>query len=227
MIGRVIFAEALVWTDNPSLGTFVPIMGTIRGSARPSIASALFSDVQGRVLGLLFGQPERRFHGAEIIRLVGRGTGATHRVLMQLAQADLLTVTPVGNQRHYQANAANPVFDDLHRLVLKTVALAEPLAAALAPLTDRIDEAFVFGSIAKGSDRARSDVDLLVISETLEYAELYAALLEAEGTLHRKIEPLLVTRAGWVAKLAAPGSFAERVMANERITVIARRDGAE
>lgn len=202
-------------------------MGTKKIAASPSAASALFSEVQGRVLGLLFGQPERRFHGAEIIRLVGRGTGATHRVLLQLAQADLLTVTPVGNQRHYQANASSPVFDDLRRLVLKTVALAEPLAAALAPLADRIEEAFVFGSVAKGEDRAPSDVDLLVISASLEYADRYEALAAAEGRINRKIEPLLVTRANWKRKLASPGSFAARVMAGERITVIAHRDDVE
>lgn len=220
----MVFADALLWTDAPVMGMFVPNMGTDRHSASSSIAAALFSEVQGRVLGLLFGQPERRFHGAEIIRLVGGGTGATHRVLLQLAQADLLTVTPVGNQRHYQANAASPVFDDLRRLVLKTVALAEPLAEALAPLADRIDEAFVFGSVAKGSDRAPSDVDLLVISESLEYADLYEALAMAEGRINRKIEPLLVTREAWTSKLASPGSFATRVMDGERITVIPRSD---
>ncbi len=178
----MVFADALLWTDAPEMGKCVPNMGTKRRSASSSIATALFSEVQGRVLGLLFGQPERRFHGAEIIRLVGSGAGATHRVLLQLAQADLLTVTPVGNQRHYQANAASPAFDDLRRLVLKTVALAEPLAAALA---------------------------------------------EAEARINRKIEPLFVTREAWTVKLASPGSFATRVMAGERITVIPRRDDGE
>jgi predicted nucleotidyltransferase len=179
------------------------------------------------VLGLLFGQPERRFHGAEVIRLVARGTGATHRVLRELARADLLTVSAVGNQRHYQANAASPVFDDLRRLVLKSIALNEPIAKALAPLADRIDEAFVFGSTAKGSDRARSDVDLLVISDTVEYAELLKALSTAESDIGRRIEPVIVTRAAWEEKRRASDSFANRVMSGERITVIAKQNDAE
>jgi predicted nucleotidyltransferase len=202
-------------------------MGTKQTSPRPSIATALFSEVQGRVLGLLFGRPERRFHGAEVIRLVARGTGATHRVLRELARADLLTVSAVGNQRHYQANAASPVFDDLRRLVLKSIALNEPIAKALAPLADRIDEAFVFGSTAKGSDRARSDVDLLVISETVEYAELLEALSTAESDIGRRIEPVIVTRAAWEEKRRASDSFASRVMSGERITVIAKQNDAD
>lgn len=220
----MISAPAVPWNIEPIMSTFVPIMGTRRDPARPSIATALFSEVQGRVLGLLFGQPERRFHGAEVIRLVGRGTGATHRVLTELARADLLTVTPVGNQRHYQANASSPVYEDVRRLVLKTVALTEPLARALGTLVDRIDEAFVFGSVAAGADRARSDVDLLVISDSLEYAELYEALASAEEEIHRRIEPLLVTRAAWTKKVETRGSFAARVVETERITVIPRRD---
>lgn len=206
---------------------FVPIMGTNSTPVRNSIATALFSDVQGRVLSLLFGQPERRFHGAEVIRLVARGTGATHRVLRELARADLLTVTAVGNQRHYQANVASPVFDDLRRLVLKSIALTEPIARALAPMAERIDEAFVFGSTAKGRDRSRSDVDLLVMSEKLEYAELFEALSIAEAEIGRRIEPLLVTRADWEEKHRASDSFASRVMSGERITVIPKHDVAE
>lgn len=211
----------------PYSGTFIPNMGTKGESSRASIATALFSEVQGRVLGLLFGQPQRRFHGAEVIRLVARGTGATHRVLRELAQADLLTVTAVGNQRHYQANAASPVFDDLRRLVLKSIALTEPIALALSPLATKIDEAFVFGSTASGGDRARSDVDLLVISETLEYAELFEALSTAEAQIGRKIEPVLVTRAQWALKRGTKDSFAGRVMAGERITVIPKQHDAE
>lgn len=212
----------VVWSDVPKRGTIIPNMG-IQRTVSP--ISVLFSEVQGRVLALLFGHPERRYQGAEIIRAVAGGTGATHRVLQGLAEAGLVTVTPVGNQRHYQANAASPVFDELRRLMLKSVALAEPLADALRPFADQIDEAFVYGSVASGSATAESDVDLLVISDSLEYATLYDALAPTEATIGRKIEPVLVTRANWTRKLKKDGGFARRVMDRARIPVLARRDG--
>jgi DNA-binding MarR family transcriptional regulator len=107
----------------------VPIMGT--NDDRGSLADALFTPVQQRVLGLLFGQPERRFQSAEIIRLAKSGTGAVHRQLQRLAQAGLVTVTPSGNQKHYQARRDTPVFDELHGLIVKTVGIVEPLRVAL------------------------------------------------------------------------------------------------
>lgn len=198
-------------------------MGIKRTSIRSSISSALFSAVQGRVLALLFGQPTRRFQSAELIRLVGGGTGATLRTLRQLAAADLVTVTAVGNQRHYRANDASPVFLDLHRLVLKSSALAEPLQRALAPLADRIAEAFVFGSIAKQTDAASSDIDLLVVSDDVEYAELYERFAIAEKAVGRRIEPVLLTIEAWNRKQRARDSFATRVAKGDRIPIIRRR----
>ena len=137
------------------------------------LAEVLFTPVQQRVLGLLFGQPERRFQSAELIRLAGSGTGAAHRLLTRLAATGLVTTERVGNQKHYQANARSPVFAELSGLVRKTVGLVGPLHAALAPLAAKIAAAFVYGSIAKGTDTARSDIDLMVIADKLQYSDLY------------------------------------------------------
>ncbi|MBK7906139.1 MAG: nucleotidyltransferase domain-containing protein [Gemmatimonadetes bacterium] len=197
-------------------------MGTRPAIRRSRVGAALFSDVQGRVLALLFGQPARRFQGAELLRLVGSGTGATHRVLHQLVDAELVTVVPVGNQRHYQANAQSPVFEDLCRLVLKTVAVAEPLQKALAPLASRIAEAFVFGSVAAGVERASSDLDLFIVSDDVEYAELFDRLASAERELGRRIEPTLLTTQAFARRLRTTDGFAKRVASGDRIPIIAR-----
>jgi hypothetical protein len=138
-------------------------MGTT-GSTTPtpltpaSLADALFTPVQQRVLGWLFGQPERRFQSGELIRLAKSGTGAVHRLLTKLAQTGLVTVAHVGNQKHYQANPASPVFAELAGLIRKSVGLAFPLQQALAPLADKISLAFVYGSVARGEEHAVSDM---------------------------------------------------------------------
>lgn len=188
------------------------------------LADALFSPVQQRVLRLLFGQPQRRFQSAEVIRMAGSGTGAVHRQLQRLADAGLLTVTHVGNQKHYQANGDSPVFEELHGLVIKTVGLVEPIRKALAPHAGRIRAAFVYGSVAKGTERAASDVDLMVLSGLLHHPDLYEALQGAERELGRVINPTLLTLAEWRAKRARGGSFAARVAAAPHLFVIGCAD---
>jgi len=187
-------------------------------------ADALFSPVQQRVLALLFGQPERSFRSTEVIKLAGSGTGAAHRQLIRLADSGLVTVTRVGNQKHYQANRASPVFAELHGLVVKTIGLAGPLEQALLPFRERIQTAFVYGSIAKGTDTTQSDVDLMVICDDLAYSDLYSALQEAEATLQRPVHVSLSTAAEWKRKLAAGNPFVTKVQAQPKIPLIGSPD---
>lgn len=206
----------------PETGIFVPDMGT---NARTSkLADALFTPVQQRVLGLLYGQPDRRFQSAEIIRLARSGTGAVHRQLGRLAASGLVTTSRAGNQKYYQANRDAPVFRDLHGLVAKTVGLVEPLRQALAPLTDQIVAAFVHGSVARGTERAGSDIDLLVVSDTLDHASLYQALASAERQLERPINPTLLTTEDWDRKRGTDDSFVARISAGPRLTVLGPDD---
>lgn len=204
------------------MGIIIPIMGQ-KTKAR-GLADSLFSPVQQRVLGLLFGQPNRRFQSGELIRLVGSGTGATHRVLRRLADAGLVTVTRLGNQKYYQANRTSPVFAELRSLIMKTVGLVEPLREALVPKADQIHAAFVYGSVAKGTDKAGSDIDLMVISDELGYADLYEALQSAEEILARPINPNVMSRREWRSKRAEPDAFAARIAAGPRLFVIGSAD---
>jgi predicted nucleotidyltransferase len=137
-------------------------MGTISTDAI-SLSNALFSKVQQRVLALIFGQPERSFYTSEIKRNVNSRTGAVERELSRLQRSGLVSIERIGNQKHYRANSQSPIFAELHSLVIKTVALTEPLRKSLEPYSDKIKAAFVYGSVAKGMDTARSDIDLLVI----------------------------------------------------------------
>jgi predicted nucleotidyltransferase len=187
------------------------------------LAGVLFTPVQQRVLGLLFGQPDRRFQSGELIRLVGSGTGAVHRLLTRLADTGLVTVERVGNQKHYQANRASPVFAELHGLILKTSGLLAPLQAALGPLADRIRAAFVYGSVAKGTDQAASDIDLMVISEKLDYADVFSAFQGVEAELGRTVNPNVMTFEDWRRKRKQAG-FVARIAGQPRLFVIGSED---
>lgn len=194
------------------------------GMMKCSVADALFSGLQQRLLAVLFGQPDRSFYGNELLRLTGTGRGALQRELEKLVSADLVTVTPVGNQKHYQANAAAPIFAELRGIVMKTLGLADVLRTALNAVSDRIELAFVFGSVAKGTDTATSDIDLMVVTETLTYADLFEGLAAAEQVLGRKVNPMLYTPAALAEKVRTENSFVLRVLSQPKIFLIGAED---
>jgi len=185
-----------------------------------SLSSALFSNVQQRVLALIFGQPERSFYTSEIVRKVRSGTGAVERELSRLQRSGLVNVERIGNQKHYRANPESPIFSELHGLVLKTVGLTEPLGRALEPCAEKITAAFVYGSVAKGMDTARSDIDLMVIADGLSYSDLYEALQKAEPILGRPVNPIVLSAKDWQRKRAQKDSFIAKISVQPKMFVI-------
>jgi predicted nucleotidyltransferase len=176
-------------------------------------------------LAVLFGNHSRSFYANELIALAGSGSGAVQRELAQLEAAELVTVRRIGNQKHYQANEAAPIFEELRGLVLKTSGLVDVLRSALAPLAAQIDLAFVFGSVAKATDTAKSDIDLLVVSDWLAYAELFAALEPASMRLKRTVSPTLHSLEEIDKRIRAENPFIKRVFAQPKLWVIGEERG--
>jgi predicted nucleotidyltransferase len=206
----------------PKLGIFMPNMGrkSSTAPAHAGLADALFSGTRQRLLGLLFGQPSRSFYATELIGLAGIGSGAVQRELANLAQSGLVTVRAVGNQKHYQANPESPIFEELRGITEKTVGLAEPLREALAPLAPQIHAAFVYGSIAKRTDTSASDVDLMLLSDQVSYADTFAALEGASSRLGRKVNPTILTSNEFYKRVKAEESFLTRVLAQPKVWII-------
>jgi len=118
-----------------------------------------------RALSVLLLQPGRSLHVREIARLVGAPAGTVVKELDRLHAAGLLMKQRVGNQVRFSADTRHPVYVELSGLLRKTVGLADVLKDALAPLSDRVHLAFVFGSMARGSEHAGSDIDVLVVGD--------------------------------------------------------------
>ncbi len=188
------------------------------------MSEALFPKVRQRVLAVLFGTPDRSFYANEVIALAQSGKGAVQRELADLSAAGLLTVSRQGNQKHYQANAAAPVFEELRGLVLKTMGLADVLRSALAPLAAQVDLAFVYGSVARQQDTAQSDVDVLVISSGLGYADIFGALEPAAATLRRKVNPTLYTPAEFNKRIKNGNAFVTRTLQQPKIWLMGNEE---
>ena len=181
---------------------------------------ALFTKTQQRVLAVLFGQSQRSFYANEIIGLASSGSGAVQRELARLETSALVTVRRIGNQKHYQANHAAPIFEELQGIAQKTVGLAEPLRVALAALAPRIHAAFVYGSIAKRTDTSASDIDLMVLSDQVTYADAFASLEAASSRLGRAVNPTILTSKEFKKRVKAEEAFLTRVLAQPKIWII-------
>ena len=188
-----------------------------------ALADALFNSTQQRVLGLLFGQPDRSFFVNQIIALANSGRGAVQRELDRLAASRLATISKVGNQKHYQANPDTPLFHELCGIMRKTVGLGEPLRARLESLRGRIFLALIFGSIAKRTDTASSDIDLLLVGDNLTLFEVFAALEPVEKQLDRAINPKIYSRSEFQSQ-KSEGEFLTRVLEGPHIVLMGSVD---
>jgi predicted nucleotidyltransferase len=182
-------------------------------------ADALFTKTQQRVLGVLFGQPERSFYANEIIGLVASGSGTVQRELARLEAAALITVRKQGNQKHFQANRDAPIFEELRGIVLKTFGVVDVLRSALQELLPTIEVAFIYGSVAKGSERAGSDIDLMVVGVVPSNGALLEALSPASAQLGRAINPTLYTPDEFAQRVRDGKSFIMRVLEQPKIFV--------
>jgi len=169
---------------------------------KADLSETLFSKTQRGVLGLLFGDPDRSFYANEIVRHAKAGIGTVQRELKRLTAAGLVTVTRIGNQRHYQANRQSPIFDELAAIVQKIIrpaysaASGPHLRAVHSPRAEyvvgrgqpvnvpkrrlaafcrrhHIKRLGVFGSAARGDATGASDVDVLVEFEKGAQASLF------------------------------------------------------
>src|SRR5690606_17224529 len=165
-------------------------MATVRKppTAVGNLGELLFGAYRRRVLALLLMHPEQSFHVREVARITGKPAGTIHRELNALAEAGLLTRSPMGNQVHYQANPACPIYEELRGILRKTFGIADVLREALDPVEGRVELAFVYGSVARGEEKPGSDVDVMIIGP-LKFADAVAALSAVEGELRREVNP--------------------------------------
>lgn len=185
---------------------------------------ALFPRAKQRVLALLFGQPDRMFATMELIKLAAVGTGAVQRELDRMTSSGLITVSLVGGQKRFQANGSSPLFEPLRDIISKTAGIAEQVKAALEPLASAIQFATLYGSIAKRTDVATSDVDLLIVTNQLTLERVYAALERVEKRLARRVSPTLYTSDEFLRRRKSKQPFLTKVLSGVHEVLIGSED---
>lgn len=184
-----------------------------------TLMDTLFPAARQRVLALLLLQPQAAFHLRELARHTGSHAGTLARELDKLTQAGLLLRTAQGNQVRYQANTRHPLFGDLAGLFRKTHGVLPALREALAPLDGRIRLALVFGSEARGTAAANSDVDVLVLGSVGLFADLAQALYPLHEALGREVNPVLYTPEEFAGRVRQGDAFAREILAKPQLFV--------
>ncbi|MDB6050981.1 MAG: transcriptional regulator [Pseudomonas sp.] len=142
------------------------------------------------------------------------------RELTRLHGAGINSIRKQGNQIHYQANPDCPIYQELIGIVRKTFGIAELIRLALSPIEDQLSWAFIYGSIAKGNEKATSDINLMLIGDALQYGDIMELLIPLEEQTGRTINPTLYTPKDWQTKLELANSFVLRVEQQEKIDII-------
>ncbi len=188
------------------------------------LGDALFSNAQQPLLACLFGRPEQWFHVKELIRLTGLASASVQRELNRLERGGLIETRRVANLKQVRAFAGSPIFDQLRLIVLKTFGIVEVLQSALLPLASEIRVAFVYGSVAQGTDHAGSDVDVMAISDTLSYGQIMVALELAERQLGRKVQITQYTGEEFLERRRGNHPFLTEVLRQPKLMVLGTED---
>lgn len=183
------------------------------------LAETLFSDYRRRILALLLLRPDEHFHVREISRLTGVPAGSMHRELKLITDAGLLSRHLAGNQVRYQANRDCPIFHELAGIFRKTCGLSDIIRSALLPLSPSIKAAFIFGSVAKGEEKATSDVDVCVVGSA-SFTDVVVALADMNQKIGREINPVVMSFDQFAVKLAVGEQFTTRIMNEPKFFLI-------
>lgn len=180
---------------------------------------SLFGRTRGALLAMLYGHADESFYLRQLVRALGAGHGGVQRELKRLLDLELIVRRRQGNQVLYQANVRSPVFAEIKSLITKTAGIHDVIRSALAPLATRIQIAFVYGSVARQTEHATSDVDLMIVGD-VSLEDVVSELPVVEKTLGREINPTIYSSAEFRAKLRAGNHFLRSVIEQKKLFIL-------
>jgi predicted nucleotidyltransferase len=193
---------------------------------KKSAIDALMPPVRQRVLSLTFGTPDRWWYLSELANALGTTPSSLQRELDSLATAAILLMRPEGRRTYYRANENSAIYEELRGIVRKTMGIPNEIRASIAPIERKISLALIYGSVARGEERADSDVDVLVVADDLMLEELFRRLAPAEKKLRRKVNPTLYTREEFRRRRRAKNTFLQNVLSGDHIILTGDIDAA-
>lgn len=188
-----------------------------------SLATELLGSSRAAILAALFLRPEVELHGRELARVTGVSIGTLLRELGKLQLLGLVKRREVGRQVFFSADSTSPVFEELAGLLRKTAGLADRLREALRPLADRVKVGLIYGSMAAGTARPHSDVDVMVVGDA-SFSDVARALHAEQVTLGREINPTVMSANEFKTRRRARDGFLQSVIKGPKIWLIGGED---
>jgi len=180
------------------------------------------SKARRALLALFFTNPEQEYFPRQTERITGIFVANLQRELVKMEQAGLLNTRRLGKLKLYKLNQQHPLYPELKSLISKTVGFEELLRSHLSSI-EGIRAACIYGSFAKNSEHASSDVDVLILGQINEKV-LLGTVKRLEKELQREINYTLYTPEDWKKRKAAKDSFVLEVIRQPRITLIGDAD---
>jgi DNA-binding transcriptional ArsR family regulator len=188
-------------------------------SANDHLTEILFGKTRRAILSVVYGHVDETFYLRQLARVVGSGMGAVQRELKSLTEAGIVTRIEKGKQAYYQANSQCSVFTELKSLIMKTAGMGDALRVALSHLAERVQVAFIYGSIARGGENRGSDVDIFIVGE-VTFAEVVETLSPVQQTLNREINPTVYPVAEFREKKNSGHHFITSVLEGNKVFLI-------
>ena len=181
------------------------------------LSDTLFGRTRGAVLSVLYGHVGESFYLRQLARLTGKSLGPVQREVRQLVDAGLVTRRIEAARTLYSANQDSPVFAEIKSVITKTIGMHDVLNSALEELRRKINLAFVYGSVARSGETARSDVDLMVVGK-VDFSTVVSKVAKAQKALNREINPTVYSVKEFQSKLL--GNFLKNVLAEKKLFII-------
>jgi len=183
------------------------------------LCSGLFGKTRQAVLALLYGRADSSFYTKQVLDAVKIGRGTVQRELKNLTDTSIITREVQGRQVYYRANAQCPIFNELKSIVRKTFGVADVIRQSLETVADKIQIAFVFGSVARSADDRKSDIDVMVVGR-ISFGDVVSLLSPAEEKLRREVNPVVYPVAEFKQKMKEDHYFVKTVLEGEKIFLI-------
>jgi len=182
-----------------------------------TLSEILSSRTRAEIFRLLYGPAEEELYVREIERRTGLNDRTIRQEIAKLLKLDLVLDRKDSNRIYYRANKSNPLYPDIRSLVLKSIGLVDILKGALK--NNRIQIAFIFGSLSEGKESSESDVDLFVIGN-LGMREVSRLLSGVPEKIGREINPHVMSSDEIKKRNNEKDNFISNVIKSSKLFVI-------
>lgn len=178
----------------------------------------LKSKITIKILAYYFMNNKKSHYINELAKIIDVDPGNLFRKLKELEGDGLLISESRGNQKYFELNHKYPFLAEYKKLYESTYGFPETLKAKIKKLAG-LNEAYIFGSFAKGNFTEQSDIDLLLVGDH-KHGDVFDIIHPLEKTLGREINVIDFSVKEFIEKKKNNDDFIAEVLNGKIIKLI-------